>query len=638
MESAQVIPRAGGSTLLQRVILDREVQLRALYWREPFPNPGMIGVAIHAGALRITPGATVAFDTYFNALFERQWRTYTTAEGLVLDLDLQGQALLRIWRRSAECGSTLLHEAVMSDRASLELPSSGQNFRQAGLVWFELTALSEPVTLVGAAWSTRCAPAKVVALAVVICTFNRETEVAQNLARIAADTGLDKAVSKVIVVNQGRPGLVKSPAIAQTSIRLGTRLHVVEQANMGGAGGFARGMMEALADPEATHLCLLDDDVRLEPESLLRMAAFFSLAVGDFAIGGHMLDSMQPLRLFEAGARVATNGFAAPLKIEQDLTRVDALDKLLEASAMHFNGWWMFGLPKSVLRQVGLPLPCFIRGDDVEFGLRLHERGIFTLPVPGMAIWHEPFYVKMGGWAHYYEARNAVICAALHDGFLPRQVAFVAFCHFMVQLLTLRYYGAVLVLRAYQDFLLGPMVLDQDPRPLHEAVVQLRKRYAEERTPRERVLSAARVGGTPRSRAAMALKFVHATARHWLTPDRPQKGPELIDAQDFAWFRVIGADYLAVDTHWDLARPTYRRDRATFRALLRAGLAMTYALYRAAPRLRAEWRAAAPRFASVAFWRQYLGLPDVELPAVYPHRLEKAARDRSGRAMGSQPD
>ena len=42
----------------------------------------------------------------------------------------------------------------------------------------------------------------------------------------------------------------------------------------------------------ATHVLLMDDDAIVEPESILRAAAFLSLARGDVAIGGHMLDPL----------------------------------------------------------------------------------------------------------------------------------------------------------------------------------------------------------------------------------------------------------------------------------------------------------------------------------------------------------
>ena len=51
----------------------------------------------------------------------------------------------------------------------------------------------------------------------------------------------------------------------------------------------------------------------------------------------------------------------------------------------------------ALVEKVGLPLPVFIRGDDVEYGLRLYMRGVDTIVMPGIAVWHEPFYLKIGG-------------------------------------------------------------------------------------------------------------------------------------------------------------------------------------------------------------------------------------------------
>ena len=123
----------------------------------------------------------------------------------------------------------------------------------------------------------------------------------------------------------------------------------------------------------------------------------------------------------------------------------------------------------------GLPLPCFIRGDDVEWGVRLHNRGVPTAPIPGIAVWHEPFYLKIGGWQLYYETRNALICAALHEEFSPRRVFLLGFKRLMTHLLTYRYYNAALVVRALEDAARGPALLQADPRALHAGLAELRR-------------------------------------------------------------------------------------------------------------------------------------------------------------------
>ena len=251
-------------------------------------------------------------------------------------------------------------------------------------------------------------------------------------------------------------------------------------------------------------------------------------------------------------------------------------------------------------------LPCFIRGDDVELGLRLHDRGVPTASLPGVGIWHEPFYLKIGGWQLYYETRNALAIAALHQDFGRSHVALQVLKRLLGYLLTYRYYSAALIVRAAEDFLRGPALLDGDPRPIHAGLGELRARHPDAWTPRERVLAPAPVGGSPRRVGGFALRMAWLVAVNWLRPAAPDAQPRLLHAHDLVWFRVGGSDALAVETHWDRELPTFRRDRAQFRTLLVAGVRAAFTLHRRAPELRAAWQREAPRLTSVAFWRDYL--------------------------------
>ena len=385
--------------LLHRIVLDRPAKLRLLYWRIlPSGNERLQAGPVADGGLQITRGATVSFDTYFNGLFERHWRLSTSAGALTLALRTYGRAALRIWRRSSDCGQALLHEQEVAGAAEIILPDDAAHFRQAGLLWFDLTALDEPAILMTAGWWAAGNSLPRARLGVVICTFNREAELGAVLAAVADDDDVKTAVSRVVVVNQGRPGLSDHHNIAAVMARLGSRLPIIDQANLGAAGGFGRGPIEALDDQAVTHACFLDDDVRVEPESLRRMAAFFTLASDNVAIGGHMLDSISPTTLYEAGAVVKPNWVFRPLHFGLDLSEADTLDALLDPYAMHYNGWWMFGFPKRWIDRVGMPQPCFIRGGDIEFGRRLHDASLPSIAMPGLGVWHEPFYLKTGGW------------------------------------------------------------------------------------------------------------------------------------------------------------------------------------------------------------------------------------------------
>ena len=591
---------------LQRVILDRPAPLRDLYWRAS-------GEVRHGpdGTLRIEPGATVAFDTYFNALFEHHWRLHTRAASFTLHIEVEGRAGLRLWRTTQHGGQTLLHEAEVDGAAEIHLPDDTPNFRQSGLVWFELTARDGAVVLRRAEWFAADAAPERVGLAVAICTYNREADLAGVLAAIAGDPALDGpgGVTRVFVVSQGRPGLLAHPDVAAPAARLGDRLRVIEQGNFGGAGGFGRGLLEALDDDAVTHVAFLDDDVRVEPESLLRMAAFFALARRTLCLGGHMLDSVRPTNLYEGGAVVQDNWVPRALSHQVDLRSREVLAGLTDVQAMHYSGWWFFGFPKRLVAEHGMPLPCFIRGDDTEWGMRLYGRGVPTVSLPGVGIWHEPFYLKGHGWQLYYETRNALICAALHMNFSPRHAAGQLLTQVMTHLLTYRYYSAALVVKAAEDFLRGPAILDADPQALHAAVGKLRALYPEAAVSRDVVLWDAPVSATPRSRLRTAAALGKVLWRNWAAPSSAAARPRRLPLRDLVWFRMPGSDALAVETHWEREMPLFRRDRAQFRTLLRAGLQAVRALYGAAPALRAAWAEEAPRITSVPNWRAYLGLP-----------------------------
>ena len=598
--------------VLPSVPLDRPAHLRPLYWRAPATTPRP--EPDEAGRITLPPGATLAFDTYFGALFEYQWRLYTRLGPLALRLHADHGARLRVWRTTPHCPDTLLLEQRLHPApggpVDIRLPDPPAHARQAGMVWFDLTALDHPVRLHAAAWVAPGQQPAPAALGIAICTFNREPELAALLARIADHAPLDHAVARITVVNQGNPGLAHAPALAAPARRLGARLRVLDQPNLGGAGGFGRGLLETLDDDAVTHVCFLDDDVALEPDCLLRMAAFFALANTDMALGGHMLDAVQPTRLYEAGAVVRPDWTIQPLRHGLDLAAPGTLATLIETTAMHFNGWWMFAFPKHLVHRLGMPLPCFIRGDDVEFGMRLHQAGVFTVPLPGVAIWHEPFYLKVGGWQLYYETRNALLCAALHQPFTRASVAVALIKRLLTHLLTDRYYGAALILHAIRHALAGPGFLAGDPRPIHQGLAALRDAHPQAWVPREAVLPHARVAASPRRRPGFLLAMARALLRNWCRPV-PPGGPQALDVRDLVWFRVAHTDHLAVETHWDAQRPAYRRNRETFRRLFRDGLVLTWRLARAAPAWRAAVHATAATVTTIPFWRAYVGLPAI---------------------------
>ena len=599
-------------TLLQRLLIGRSDEQRSLYWQAIRANPcgtSRPKVTCRGGRLVVACDTTLSLDTYFNSFFESLWRRHTLLGGVVLRLTIEGSGILRVFRRAIGRKVLLVEQVVSAGHVIVNLPSEALTFRQYGTLCVELEADgSELVFVAGGWWSDRAAPTTV-GLVAVFCTFNREREITRLIETLAGDREAAATLARLIVVNQGRPGLAAHPVMQDADLGLGGKLTIVEQDNFGGAGGFGRGILAALDDKAATHAVLLDDDILIEPDSLLRMAAFFAFCRHDLVVGGHMLDLVQPTLLYEAGAVVSDRHWEfKPQHIGLALDEPASLEILAMPGAVHYNGWWCCGFPLALVQEHGMPLPCFIRGDDVEFGLRLHMAGISTVSMPGIAVWHQPFYLKLGAWQPYYDTRNLLIVASLHLAptrlgavrRIGRQVA--------VNLLTFRYYTAALILAGTEDFLRGPAAMHDHPAKLHASLAAFRTAYPSRTTKRETVLEPQLLRGGPRTRLGCIALLIQLMIRNAVAPTGTAAAKSL-DVSKLSWLTMRGVEHIAVETWWDDELPTVRRSREHHRVLLRRAVSVLSRLYRRFPAAGAAWRADMPVFASQAFWRSYLNVP-----------------------------
>ncbi|MFC7736055.1 glycosyltransferase [Roseomonas sp. GCM10028921] len=605
-DGAEPMPASLPEVVLQRILLDRPVGLRPLYWTL---GAGEEAELPPSSSVHVPPGGVLGFDAYFNAFHEQNWRLHTALGPLLLRLDLRGACVLRVTRRTGHARQVVVERHLSGDGPVLvPIPTERVNFRQHGMLVFEIAARAA-VEFRGGAWVTQSA-ARPVGLGAVFCTFNREADIAAVLAAIAGDAAVLARMARLHVVNQGQPGLAAHPLIAPILARHPDKLRIIEQGNFGGAGGFGRGLLAAIDDPACTHAVLLDDDIRIEPDSLLRMASFFTLANGNFPLGGQMLDMVQPTRVYEAGAIIREENWSFfPQHHGLDAGDPERLTKMLGPEAVHYNGWWCLGLPLSLIEREGMPLPCFLRGDDLELGLRLYHQGIHTVVMPGIAVWHEPFYLRMGGWQLYYETRNMLIAAALHMDAGRRGMALRMMHHLLFHILIFRYYSSALIVRAILDFLRGPALLEGSPLPLHASIGAIRERFPAESVPRGVVLAEQKTRREPRTRFLRFITMMGSLADNALRPSRPGAAPRRLMAECFDWTQLGRADCIAVETWWEVELPVFRRSRENFYAILREAVPALIRLYREGPGVCQAWREAFPLHRSVAFWRGYLGLP-----------------------------
>ena len=140
-----------------------------------------------------------------------------------------------------------------------------------------------------------------------------------------------------------------------------------------------------------------------------------------------MLDIHAPSKLFTCGDRLNPDRPAiinvAPTDGYDDITTDVGRDFAARRHKLDFNGWWCFAFPVEAVKQCGLPLPLFIRGDDVEFGFRLSRAGFPTIGWPGVAVWHIPFASKVQPWQSFYDRRNMLFLSEAHSLYSRQRLA-----------------------------------------------------------------------------------------------------------------------------------------------------------------------------------------------------------------------
>src|SRR5262249_51547690 len=115
---------------------------------------------------------------------------------------------------------------------------------------------------------------------------------------------------------------------------------------------------------------------------------------------------------FEAGARYFGRSRYTNRPIGHGL-QLDHWDDVVRAGEEHepidYGAWWCFAFPIDLTRDN--PLPMFLRGDDVAWGLMHAHDHIVSFP--GLAWGPDGFEAKTGPVAWFYETRNLALIGCL---------------------------------------------------------------------------------------------------------------------------------------------------------------------------------------------------------------------------------
>ena len=411
----------------------------------------------------------IDFATYLNGCSYLKWKKYTDIEGLTLYLDIKGSCevvLVGYKLNVYNPERTVIGRYTVNNTERQVEEFKYENSEDFNMLAFEINCLKD-VTVFGGYYVGDFAREKArdVVLSIGTTTCRKEQFIKKNIGLIKSeifdkDDELDiKENLYVHVVDNGRT--------LDVDEMKSWHIDVHPNKNTGGSGGFARGMIESLIQsPKATHVLLMDDDVVILPESIKRTYRLFSLVKDEYKdalVSGAMLYLEDVCLQHEDVGTIRRAGYLQTLKgnLNQKKLQTNLINELpAYGSPYTYAAWWFCGIPVSQIEKNGLPMPFFIRIDDVEYGRRLNTK---IMSMNGIGIWHMGFFNKYNiAIDIYQQCRNTLIGQAIGTFGDDIQAYTYVKKYYLMEILRFNYNGAQMVVEALEDYLKGPEWLQQD--------------------------------------------------------------------------------------------------------------------------------------------------------------------------------
>ena len=634
---------------VQRILLPKRGEpfdVRMLYIIEAEQNRERLRWSDRT-SLTVPAGEEVSFQTYFNAFPASYWRRWSQLDSIILALDIDGEANISIYR-SKQDGQriSVANHLVSSGHHEFELAL--KNFEDGGWLWFDVTAESE-ATISQAAWCAPSAPGPQTMpdgsiiepsekrVAVGIPTFNRPTDAVAALQALAEDPVVDGIIDFVLMPDQGNQHPADEPGYDEAVAHFGERFREFRQGNLGGSGGYSRIMFEALENTDSPFILYMDDDIAIEPDSILRAVQAARYAASPILVGGQMLNLQERSQLRTTGEQVNRGDFmwgAAPHAVyDHDFAKypLSAIGdgqshkdpNSYDSRALHrrvdveYNGWWMCLFPRIVAETNGQPLPLFIKWDDTEYSLRAAANGFPTVTWPGAAIWHMAWADKDDAidWQAYFHLRNRLIVAALyHDGD-AKGITRSIFKSTLKHTMCMEYSTMAIQIEAMKDFLAGPDQLFDILESSLPRIAKLRSNYSDAVIidSADQLPAPTGAPGVPTQniggRLAKIKKIPWAVKglKHLLSKEDPRhhEAPQLNLTPDEArWFTLSRVDSATVSTAGGTGVAFRKRDRDLARDLVEQTRELLSDIEDNFDEMRTEYRKALPELTSRESWRK----------------------------------
>ena len=308
------------------------------------------------------------FFTYFNAFSLEKWKKYTAIDHAYLQLKVKGTLGIQLFGHymnnniiEKEVLSENYYECDETETILIPIPFDVKS----QVVSFQVFAYSD-ISIYEGSYLADISTDKMneVELSLVTVTFRKEDFITRNLRLIE---------NEIIYSDEEIADHIFVRVIDNGEEWNGERIHIYQNPNVGGSGGYTRGMIETLRDEtfNATHALLMDDDVKILPESIIRtynLLRCLKPEYRDHFISGAMLYYEKMHVQHEDVGFVSEDGTYGPRKPSMEMhlaTSVLLNEKIYEDQPNNYAGWWYCCIPAEFVRKDNLPLPVFVRGNSL---------------------------------------------------------------------------------------------------------------------------------------------------------------------------------------------------------------------------------------------------------------------------------
>lgn len=346
-----------------------------------------------------------SFDTYYNAISLSVWNDLCDINSLKLSLRGSGDFFIQQVIKNESNDEIILASCHMqlSPNIDSDLPIiKFSELPKKGLLFFKVWSTTDGCKLMSGKWSSLLAPRQDVKLGIVITHFNRKQYVLPSLQRISEQLLTDQfykdRIDFVVVDNSQNISQEESCGIT-----------IIPNENLGGSGGFTRGLKYFHERGDITHVLFMDDDASCEIDSIRRAYSILQFSKAkNTAISGALLREDITYSLIEQGA--SFDRVCRPSHHGKDVRLTSTLLDIEYSNTINgYGAWWFFAFPLNSV--TSYPFPFFVRGDDVLFGMM----NAFNIISPmGICCYGEDFSTKVSALTRYLDFRAGYVNMLYH--------------------------------------------------------------------------------------------------------------------------------------------------------------------------------------------------------------------------------